>query len=538
MQKKEYVLVLGASLMQKPAMEAAMELGYKTLVIDANPEAACVKFADVFFPVDLKDREAVLKLALEYRDSLCAVFTAGTDFSSTVSYAAEKLDLPCHSFESTLNATDKYLMRTCFSKNSVSSPAFEKISRNEIMQFIAGGQLDSLSFPKVVKPVDNMGARGCRLIRSRQEFLPAVEDAVRASRCATSILEDYMEGPEFSIDALVWNGSLTITGFADRHIFFEPYFVETGHTIPSSVTESEKILLIKTFAKGVEALGLTCGAAKADIKLTKDGPMIGEIAARLSGGYMSGWTYPYASGLNLTKQALLIAAGREPVELLNRRVPLVVSGTSFSVYEVPCAETSAERSWISIPGVVKNIYGLDRASFCPFIEKVFPRVKEGDSVDFPRNNISKCGNVISVCPDAKKAAWSAETAVSNIVLRLEPSDMRTRSFLARTNLPHEKNFPPDAYTVSEEDIAEAKKFVEKYPVIRADAPVRAEGSPYDFEKYRDFNYRTPRKSLELFNEISPLHPELDTGKFLDALIRGGLQGILYLSDTVSQRGSY
>ncbi|MBQ2529991.1 MAG: ATP-grasp domain-containing protein, partial [Treponema sp.] len=315
-----YVMILGAGLMQKPAIEAAREIGLKTLVVDANPKAVCVPFADRFEPVDLKDREGLLSLARSMGKSLEGVFTAGTDFSASVSYVAEKCGLPSHSYSAACNASNKILMRKCFEKSSVPSPDFVEIHRSQIASFLDPKTLDSMKFPKVVKPSDNMGARGCRLVRCKGEFLSAIEDAVRNSRTGTAIFEDYMHGPEFSIDAVVYGGSVTITGFADRHIFYEPYFIEMGHTMPTSIDEDRRRELILTFVRGIQALGLTCGVAKADIKYTENGPMIGEIAARLSGGYMSGWTYPYASGLNLTREAMLIALGRKPEELLSRRV--------------------------------------------------------------------------------------------------------------------------------------------------------------------------------------------------------------------------
>ena len=147
------------------------------------------------------------------------------------------------------------------------------------------------------------------MIRDFSEAVTSVAAAAENSRSDTVIIEEYMEGPEFSIDALVYDGTFTVTGFAVRHIKYPPYFIEIGHTMPCQIDEKMHNQLISVFALGAKALELTCGAAKADIKFTKNGPMIGEIAARLSGGYMSGWTFPYASDLNLTKQGILIAAG-------------------------------------------------------------------------------------------------------------------------------------------------------------------------------------------------------------------------------------
>ena len=152
MMQNSCVLILGAGLMQKPSIEAAKALGYKAVVVDANPYAVCVPFADRFEPIDLKNKDAVLALAQSLGSDLAGVFTAGTDFSTTVSYVAEKCHLPKqHSYQAALNASDKIAMRTCFKEAAVPSPHFTQISRTEIASFIASGKLDELTFPSVVK---------------------------------------------------------------------------------------------------------------------------------------------------------------------------------------------------------------------------------------------------------------------------------------------------------------------------------------------------------------------------------------------------
>ena len=73
---------------------------------------------------------------------------------------------------------------------------------------------------------------------------------VESSRTGTIILERYMEGPEYSIDAVVYNGTLTVTGFADRHIYYPPYFIETGHTLGKIVVYDEtNVALVNTHAE-------------------------------------------------------------------------------------------------------------------------------------------------------------------------------------------------------------------------------------------------------------------------------------------------
>ncbi len=539
---KKNILILGAGLMQGPAIKAAKELGYKAVVIDANDKAVCVKDADRFEKIDLKDREAIASFALDLKSSqegLAAIFTAGTDFSASVAYASEKCGLSSHSFEACLNASDKVRMRGCFKKAGVPSPEFSEVTEDKISQI----ESESENFPKVVKPCDNMGGRGCRLVREKHELKDAVLTACRNSRTKRAIFEDYMDGPEFSIDSLLYKGKLYITGFADRHIFYPPYFIEMGHTMPSTADEKIKRELIATFALGIKSLGLTSGACKADIKYTKDGPKIGEIAARLSGGYMSGWTYPYASGIFLTKEGLKIALGQEPDELIKNALPLAwqphesVKGMEqpFELFEVKCEKTSAERAWLSIPGKIAKITGFDEAENIPFVKGLLPRSFEGDEVDFPRNNVSKCGNVITLAPTNEEAVSAAYDAIRKITLRLEAGNPATDKFLSGKTVSDEKGFPPDAFAISEEIRAQVEDFCKKNPEIPENSKT-SEFLPLKImEKIaalEDWNHVSLKSALEKFDAMTDRKMPLANSKlFFASLFRASIQGLLYQYDS-------
>lgn len=526
------ILILGAGLMQKPAIDSAKSLGLKVFVIDANPEAFCVPMADEFKKIDLKDREGIAQYACQLKETenLVSIFTAGTDFSANVAYASEKAGLLSHSFDAALNASDKTLMRECFDREKVPSPKFTKISRNSICEVLTPEFVSKITYPCVVKPVDNMGARGCRMIRDKSELLFSIEEAVKYSRSGNCILEEYMCGPEFSIDALVYDGTMTITGFADRHIYYPPYFIEMGHTMPTCIQDDKYLELVKTFADGVHALGLTRGAAKADIKYTENGPMIGEIAARLSGGYMSGWTYPYSSELNLTKAAIQISCGDRPVELEEARHALPIN-SHFKLYQADSRKVSAERAWISIPGIVKNVHGID-GNKINYVQDIFPRAKKGDRVCFPRNNVEKCGNVIS-CADTREAAVAAcEKTISNIIIELEHSVSETESFLQGNSMINEKDFPPYAFALSQTLLEEFKDEIESKDF---DIPEKISVKNFipdclnkpEILSEKDWNYISLEETLKKFDELRPDHKQIPYKKFWTYLIRGGIQGALY-----------
>ena len=551
------ILILGAGLMQKPAILSAKEEGFTVNVIDADDKAVAIPYADTFRKIDLKDKEGILAYAKELKASpegLAAVFTAGTDFSASVSYVCEALGLPAHSHQAAINASVKTVMRQCFADAGVPSPAFVRVSKEDLRhcepqakQSILKTVLEKMDFPLVVKPVDNMGARGCRMVRCEAEFLPAVNAAVQCSRTGYAIVEEYMEGPEFSIDALVYKGTFTVTGFAIRHIKYEPYFIEVGHTMPADLDKKMHDELISVFALGAKALGLTCGAAKADIKYTSKGPMIGEIAGRLSGGYMSGWTYPYASDLNLTKQGIFIAAGQEPADLIKRRESVAFTPSQlckdaakpYELFEVPCLRTSAERAWMSIPGTVKYIENIkdysDRAVF-----DVLPRatVKLGSEVDFPRNNVEKCGNIIAVSHSREAAITVAEDAVSDIFITLEADNKKTEDYLSCKEEDDEAAFPPDAFGRLND--AELESIVSENKVIPSNSKV-SDFIPKvlqsaEYNNKTDWNYNTIDKTAEKFDILRPKHVELDAKRFWTAVMRGGIQAAVYVSDTAEKQG--
>ena len=520
---KKRILMLGAGFMQGVAIRCAHDRGWEVIAVDGNPDAVCGKDADRFEPIDLKDKESLAALALKLKaeGGLDGVFTAATDFSASVAWVAQACGLPGHTYEAALNASDKLRMRACFARERVPSPAFlgvNEASSHEVVRLLSEKKI---GFPVVVKPADNMGARGCRKVVSPDGLNAAITDAIKYSRTGTAIVEEYMEGPEFSVEALVYDGEIHMTGLADRHIFFPPYFIEMGHTIPSSFTRTELDDLVKVFKKGVHVLGLTHGAAKGDVKLTKNGPMIGEIAGRLSGGYMSGWTFPYSSGIELTGAALELAVGNRPANL-----------------EPTCNFVCAERAWISIPGKAAAITGYEAARAVPFIRNVFPRTNSGDTVRFPVNNVEKCGNCIALAPERKQAINAAEEACRSVFIRLEAPNPDTEAFIAQ-GLCGSTAFPPDAFAVPA-NYDDASFVPVSFDVVTAGNPVTIPVPsglvPY-LDTISDWQGRTLRqavgKALSIEKSLISCLGNSDKKNvsiYWKALLRGGIQAIVYVYD--------
>ncbi|MFW6312752.1 MAG: ATP-grasp domain-containing protein [Spirochaetota bacterium] len=525
------ILILGAGVMQIPAVRAARRLGLHVVVADANTTAPAIEEADEFLHVDLKDHEAMARAAaaLRERRGLDAVFTAGTDFSATVAWVAEKLGLPGNAYEAALDATDKFRMRRVLREAGVAVPEFAVLSRAEIERSGCASVDQTVRLPVVVKPVDSMGGRGVVRADSWDEAEAFAREAVAYSRSGRVVVEGYIDGPEFSLDAIVYKDDIQITGFADRHILFPPYFIEMGHTIPTDATAEVQASVIEEFKRAIRALRIGPGAAKGDVKYLSSGAVIGEVAARLSGGYMSGWTYPLSSGVPLTEIGIRVALGDVPPR----------ARPSWN-------RTCAERAIISIPGRLTEIRGVDAARASGAISEIFLNREAGDAVAFPRNNVEKIGNVIAVDSDRAVAVRAATDAVRSIVPVLEPLNRETDRFLFEPDsgsgpLPPEyRNWAFEAWGEAHVSNAEWRELTGRVRDIPLHITVPTK---FAESEAKDWSYSTPREILDAletgrafrlsFARTTPSRLDATSRAFFRAIAKGGLQGAQYALDSLS-----
>jgi biotin carboxylase len=521
------ILILGGGVMQLPAIKSAIDMGWKIIVADGNSNVPGRDYADYFENIDLKNTEKMIQAALSYKGSigLDGVFTAGTDFSETVARVASAAGLPGISIEASINASNKSKMREAFRAHNISSPLFVSVN-TPFLEDCTELEDRGLQFPLVVKPVDNMGSRGIRRTDNCAELRKAMVDAFKFSRSATVIIEEYLEGSEYSIDALIYKNEITICGFADRHIFYPPYFIEMGHTIPSAIeTESDLYKkIISTFKAAVRALGITEGAAKGDVRYSRGKIYIGEIAARLSGGYMSGWTYPYSSGVLLTREALKIAVGQPPGNL-----------------QPSISRITVERAFISIPGIITEITGIKNAKEDTDLKEIFLRVTTGADVKFPENNVEKVGNCIAVHKKRSVAEKSALLCCQKIFVRLEACNTQTEEFLFG-NL---QSWVEDAFSISEPaNIAAFKKMADTeiysmdkiavlaLPSLELENCTEWHGISIEnaFQEVLAKKYQI--KNIGVSNSDSSKEGIVLGRWFYLAFLRGGVQGGVWIIDSI------
>ncbi len=398
--------------MQIPVIKTAREMGLKTIVTDYNSGSEGFKYCDVPLIMSTRDVDGTVRLAKEYnkKEQIDGVITVGTDASMTVAAVANALGLPGIKFENAEAATNKIKMRKRFKEQHVPSPEFSECWTFDDVK----NHAKKIGFPLVLKPSDNMGSRGVMRITDSDQLMGAFQHAKSASPSGELIIEQLMEGDELSIDSLIYDGKVHITGIADRIIDYPPYFVELGHIIPSNKSKQLLAEAVDVMKKGIKALGIDIGAAKGDIKLTKKGPMIGELAARLSGGYMSGYTYPYSSGVHLIRAAISIALGEEPGDLTPK-----------------FHKVAYERAIIPPPGYIIGIRNMRETYDVPGVKNIFLLKKEGDIVTVPKSNVEKTGNIIAVGKNRKEVLAVMDKAMNTLKIEIGPMPVLSYDDLRR-----------------------------------------------------------------------------------------------------------
>ncbi len=394
---RDTVIIVGGGRLQIPPIQEARARGLKVVVVDGSATAPGLELADVPIIVSYSDVAGVLAALkkLSERHYFKAVMTAGTDATLTVAAIAREFGLPGMPVASARILTNKRLMREFLVSCGLPCPGFRAIRCLEDADRAAA----EIGFPLVVKPVDNMGARGVLLVKRKNELEAAVQESFSQSHQGEALLEEHLTGPELSADVLISDATVYVLPPADRIIVSGPRFIELGHSLPSCL--SPKILgAIKPLATQlVSGLDLTWGVIKLDLLVEGTQPVVIEMAGRLSGGRNSAVTIPLHSGINATALALKLALG----ERLDKDD--ITPSRSDGV---------VKRILLPEPGRVEAVEGIPDVLSWPGVYDVFAGVKPGELIPVIKSNVDRMFHIITVAKTRCKAERIAERALAKI----------------------------------------------------------------------------------------------------------------------------
>lgn len=395
------LMILGASILQLPAIIQAKEMGLQVIAVDMDPDAIGFKEEGIIKEViSTIDTEKVLEAAK--RHNIDGIITICSDFPMrTVAKVATELGLPGITEAAAFNATDKAAMRQRLAEKGVPVPAFYRVRSKEEYD-CAISQFEQKC---VVKAVDNSGSRGIQLIydtSDKDTVDAAFEYCKTYSRSGELVVEEYMEGPEICVETLSIDGVCYPIQITDQLAKEPPYFTDAGYNQPSLLDEETQKKIRQVAIDANLALENYNGSSCTEMIVTKDGPKVVEVGARLAGDCMTTHLVPLSTGVNMVKAVINIALG-EKADIEQK----YTKGSCIRYYMKPTV------------GVIKEIRGLDEAASVEGIQQVTMLKKVGDTAKELRSSGDRLGFVIAQMDTAEEAIRCCEEALSKIVVITE-----------------------------------------------------------------------------------------------------------------------
>src|SRR5215217_5968771 len=273
-------VLTGGSRSQLGLLEQARRLGHDVCVVDGSPAAPLLADADHRIVRSFADVGGVIG-ELEARGiEPVAAATMGSDQAVLpTAQLAERLGLPGLPVETARTVADKRRMRAAFEKRKVRCPkGREATSFEEAEQ-----AFHQLGAPVVVKPVDGSAQRGVTEVGTENELAPAVDRALAASRSGALVLEQYLDGDEFTVNGFLLERDYFPMSVTRRLLHPPPPLgVCVAHRYPSLLAKEEQLFELAHAAS--RAVGLKTGPSYVQIRMRDGQPWAIEVGARLGGG--------------------------------------------------------------------------------------------------------------------------------------------------------------------------------------------------------------------------------------------------------------
>lgn len=380
-------------------------MGYYVIAADGNPNAVGLQYADKQICANITSEEEMVAIAKQ--EQIDGVIHPCSEVSMNVmGRIHDELNLSGVSRKQAVVATNKHLMREAFKKGDAPSPIsiLAKSAEDAWEQFMA------MPGDAILKPSRNSGSRGIAKVSkgsngvsevSKEDFYKLYDIALEESRDNSVLIEQFIEGPEFSVEIIVWEGKVNVLTVTDKKTTEAPHFVELGHNQPSCFPE-ETVALIKDAAvRGVKALGVDKCACHAEVKVQDGKAYLMEIGARMGGDFISTVLTRLSTGIDMVAAAIDCALNIKP-DLTPKAAPQGVCIRYF------CPKPGKLVS-------ISNTEALDD-----------PRVHEweiyhqvGDEIPEVTSSLCRSGHVIVTEETPQKAIAYAESLLNEVKMETE-----------------------------------------------------------------------------------------------------------------------
>lgn len=326
------LVILGTNEYQNPLIIRAKELGYETHVFGWKTGAIGEQTADVYHDVNIMDYDLLWEEVQKVNP--CGVASIASELAMhPMNYLLRKIGIPCNSLETEKIATNKYLMRCAMRDFGVDGPKFTLVEEGFDKKC-----LNEFQYPLIIKPVDLSSSRGVMKIEKEFDLDKAIEYAMGWSKTKQCIIEEFIEGKEYSGESIAYAGEYKLLVVTEKSTTGAPHFVETGHKQPAKLSDDMMEKVEKTLYKAFSSMGIEYGAIHPEFRITKEGRIcFMEIGARMGGDCIGSDLVPLSSGYDYMGMVISCGCGKKPsfekiCEPKEARIKYIITKEDYEEY--------------------------------------------------------------------------------------------------------------------------------------------------------------------------------------------------------------
>lgn len=390
------LLILGATKLLCQVVDTAHKYGAKVVAIDYYENSHAKKIADESYLISTVDVNKILELIKDRE--IDGILTGFMD--SMMPYykeICEKAGIPC------------YITSDVQLKFAVEKQVFkEYLKKYEIPCVEEFCSVEDVSYPVIVKPVDNSGARGISICNNANELKKGIELALEFSKSKKYLIEKYLDCKEATVFYVFADGEPYFTIMADRHIApVKDGFIKlpTGYTFPSQMSEIFAKELHPKFKKLFKDLNINNGMMFIQCFVDDDGRII-----------------PYEPGFRLTGSLeYILTDAIQNYNPLAMMINFALNGKMTNSNEIEKInpynfKKSYNISVLIKPGTIKEISGVDELLKEDGIVEIFCSYDVGDTLpDNVWGKLAQIGMRIFIVPDSETHYFEIQNKIKNIL---------------------------------------------------------------------------------------------------------------------------
>ena len=364
--RRVLLLMAAKTYRAKAFMTAARRLGVDVVVgsDERGPLSRRANGSQIGLDLGRPDRSAARIVQVAEERPFDAIVNVDDATTVVAAQAATRLGLVSNSVDAARITRDKYLARRALQRAGLPYPTSRRIT----VDADAAAEARRAPYPCVLKPVAQSASRGVIRANDPAEFSIAFERiaemlAADGHGQRHLVVEAFIPGPEVALEGLLDRGTLRVLALFDKPDPLDgPYFEETNYVTPSRHPEAAQQAIVETVERASAAFGLRHGPIHAELRLSPDGPVILEVAARSIGGLCSN---ALRFGVDMSLEELIL---RHATDL-----------------EIPTYQREQQASgamMLPIPrgGILRRVIGQEDALAVPLVEGVEITIPIGQPV--------------------------------------------------------------------------------------------------------------------------------------------------------------